>query len=217
MSSRARRVGSTATVLAFPWDRSGWTEPERPVEPLGLAAVRGEQARLEAVEREALARGFAQGEAAAAASAGARAADLLGELTSALQDVTAVRNEMVRRSERQMVELALALARRIVNQELSVDRNVVLAMARSAIDRLVESARVTVRLHPQDYEATTHERTAPGRPNVTVTPDPQIAQGACRVESDMGVLEAGVDAQIQEFGRALLGDATPPHTFDRAA
>jgi flagellar biosynthesis/type III secretory pathway protein FliH len=40
-----------------------------------------------------------------------------------------------------------------------------------------------------------------------VVADPRVPPGGCRVESDLGVIDAGVDAQITEIARALLGDA----------
>jgi flagellar biosynthesis/type III secretory pathway protein FliH len=39
-----------------------------------------------------------------------------------------------------------------------------------------------------------------------LTADSRIPRGGCRVESDYGDIEAGVDGQIQEVARALLGD-----------
>lgn len=216
MSSKARRLGSATSVVAFPWDR----HQRSAAGPTGAFAPEPASAdgtELEAAEREAFARGFAQGEAAAAAAAGERTAALLGELAAALQDVVSKRHEMARRTERQLVELALALARRIVNREVSVDRDLLLAMARVAIDRLGDGARVTVRLHPDDYEATVRGRRAQNWPNVSVVADPQVAPGGCRVESDLGVLDAGTDAQLQEFGRALLDDTSTEHPLGQVA
>jgi len=192
--------------VAFPWDRHHRNASASNA-PFAADPASAGDARLEAAEREAFARGFAQGEAAAAAAAVDRAAALVGELTAALQDVAAVRHEMARRTERQLVELALALARRIVNREISIDRDLLLAMARVAIDRLGTSARITVRLHPDDHDATVRGRRAESWPNVTVVADPQVPVGGCRVDSDLGAVDAGADAQLQEFGRALLGDS----------
>jgi flagellar biosynthesis/type III secretory pathway protein FliH len=39
-----------------------------------------------------------------------------------------------------------------------------------------------------------------------VTADPRVPRGGCKVESEYGDIDAGVDAQIQEIARALLGD-----------
>jgi flagellar biosynthesis/type III secretory pathway protein FliH len=42
---------------------------------------------------------------------------------------------------------------------------------------------------------------------VTVVADARVGRGGCRVESEFGVMEAGVDGQIHEIARALLGEA----------
>jgi len=206
MSSRARRFGGSTSVVAFPWNRQQRSTPASAGAFVPEPAPSGAP-HAEALERDAFARGFAQGEAAATAAAEERAGALLDELTAALQEVAAVRHDMARRTERQLVELAIALARRIVHREISLDRDLLLAMARVAIDRLGETARVTVRLHPGDYDTAVRGRRAPSLPNVNVVADAQIPPGACRVESDLGVLEVGADAQLLEFGRALLGEA----------
>jgi flagellar assembly protein FliH len=106
-----------------------------------------------------------------------------------------------------MVQLALAIARRVVRREVSLDQDLLIAMARVALDRLGESASVTVRLHPEEFEATAAARTSQFTgTNVTVVADARVGRGGCRVESDFGVMEAGVDGQIQELARALLGE-----------
>ena len=207
MSSRARRVSSGAVSL-FAWEGGRPAPPEVPIlrEPEADVAP---AAQLATLEREAYARGFNQGEAAGLAAAANRSEAMLRELTGTLAELTTLRAEMIRQTERQMVELALAIARRIVLREVSIDRDLLIAMSRVALERLGESARVTVRLHPDEYEVTSAGRVAEiiGA-NVMVLADPRVGRGGCRVESDLGTLDAGVDAQIQELGRALLGDAS---------
>ena len=41
--------------------------------------------------------------------------------------------------------------------------------------------------------------------SVTVVPDPAIARGGCVVESEFGSIDAGIDAQLEEVSRAVLG------------
>lgn len=172
-----------------------------------------QDATLAALEREAFAKGFAQGERAGGEAAGERAEAMLHRLTETLDELTRVRAEMIRQTERQMVQLSMAIARRIVQREVSLDPDLLLAMARVALERLGESARVTVRLHPDDYAAASGARISElTSESVTVVADARLNRGACRVESDMGLLDAGIDAQLQELGRALLGgdDYAPP-------
>ena len=167
---------------------------------------------LAALEREAFSKGFAQGEVAGAEAAGQRGEAMLHRLTQTLDELTTVRADMIRQTERQMVQLALAIARRIVQREISLDPDLLLAMARVALERLGDTARVTVRLHPEDYAAAGAARVAElTSSNVTVVADARLSRGGCRVESDMGLLDIGIDAQLQEVGRVLLGadDAAP--------
>ena len=114
-----------------------------------------------------------------------------------------------------MVQLALAVARRVVHREISLDRDLLVAMARVALDRLGENVQVIVRLNPDDFDATAASRAAQWTgTNVSVVADSRVGRGGCRIESDLGVLDAGADAQIQEIARALLGDAAE-HTGAR--
>jgi len=93
---------------------------------------------------------------------------------------------------------------------VSLDQDLLIAVARVALDRLGDSAQVTIRLHPEEYEATGAARVAQlTSANVTVVPDARIPRGGCRVESNVGSLDAGVDAQLQEIAHALLGDEEP--------
>lgn len=104
-----------------------------------------------------------------------------------------------------MVELALAIARRIVRREVALDSELTVAMARVALERLGDSTSVTIRLNPDDYETTAGRREAllPGS-HVTVVPDTAVSRGGCLVQSDFGYVDASIDAQFQELARALL-------------
>jgi flagellar assembly protein FliH len=205
MSSRARRVDPSAAISAFPWGGQPAHQEQRIIEQAPFDH-HAHEAHLAALEREAFGKGFAQGERAGAENAGQRGEAMLHRLTQTLDELTSVRAEMIRQTERQMVQLALGIARRIVQREISLDPDLLLAMARVALERLGDTARVTVRLHPEDYAAAGAARVAEmTSSNVTIVADTRLSRGACRVESDMGLLDIGIDAQLQEVGRALLG------------
>jgi flagellar assembly protein FliH len=208
MSSRARRVSSAAAVTPFHW--GGVVEHHLPQEqiyedPVDTAGMR--DAHLASLERDAFAKGFAQGEMAGAEAAGQRGEMMLHRLMQTLEELTQVRAQMIQQTERQMVQLALAVAKRVVHREVSIDSDLLIAMARVAMERLGETAQVKVRLHPDDYEAAGAARVAQlAGSNVMILADAHLSRGGCRIESDMGILDAGVDAQLQEIARALLGD-----------
>ena len=217
MSSKARRIDA-ASVQTFDWAESGMPGGPKaksagpaaatPALPMAESEPPDLEARRATVEREAFAKGFAQGERAGAEAAGKRGEVRLRRLTETLDELTTLRAQMIHQTELQMVQLALAVARRVVHREISLDRDLLVAMARVALDRLGESVQVIVRLNPEDFDATAVSRASQWTgTNVTVVADSRVGRGGCRIESDLGVMDAGADAQIQEIARALLGDA----------
>jgi flagellar assembly protein FliH len=221
MSHRARRLVQPADVTVFRYRQSGdepaaaaRPAPPRDLPPPAAAAIDEAElaARIAALERDAFAKGFAQGERAGAEAARERGEAMLRRLTQTLEELTTVRAQMIHQTERQMVQLALAVARRIVHREVSLDQDLLIAMARVALERLGESAEVTVRLHPEEFEAISASRAADWTgTSVKVVADARVGRGGCRVESDFGMLDAGIDAQIQELARALLGEEGVGH------
>ena len=220
MSSRARVVTDATQVAPFVWSPA-----PRPAEPAAAPARAPEDPpahtaqtqQLALIERDAFAKGYEQGDRAGTEAAGKRGEAMLRRLAETLEELTTLRASMIRQTETQMVELALAVARRVVHHEIALDRDLLVAIARVALERLGECAQVTVRLHPEEYEATAAARVAASAGGgITFVADPRVGRGGCRVESEMGTVDAGVDAQIQEIARALLGDEhAAPHALSR--
>jgi flagellar assembly protein FliH len=208
MSSRARRVSGPATVTPFNWGNEAAAPPQQQAHYEHTAEHQATQdAHLAALERDAFAKGFAQGEMAGGEAAGQRGEMMLHRLTQTIEELTQVRAQMIHQTERQMVQLAMAVAKRVVQREVSLDPDLLIAMARVALERLGETAQIKIRLHPDDYEGAGAARVAQlAGSNVMILADAHLSRGGCRIESDMGVLDAGVDAQLQEIARALLGD-----------
>jgi flagellar assembly protein FliH len=207
MSSRARRINASE-ARPFTWAGHGTAEPQATKPSTTAPPAKSDEEERAALERDAFSKGFAQGERAGGEAAAQRGEAMLRRLTETLEELTTLREQMIHQTERQMVQLALAIARRIVHREVSIDQDLLIAMARVALDRLGESAHVTVRLSPQDYEATSAVRSAQwDGTHVTVVGDARVGRGGCRVESEFGSMDAGVDAQIHEIARALLGEA----------
>ena len=210
MSSRVKRATDRAVIVPFEWlDASrGEAAPRRGAPGDGTDAA-AEQERTATIERDAFAKGFAQGERAGAEAAAKRGDAMLRRLTQTLQEVADLRADMIRHTERQLVQLSLAVARRLVHREIALDPDLLVAIARVAMDRLGDMASVTVRLNPEDFAATSvvREREWAGS-RVTVVADTRLPRGGCRIESDYGAVDAGVEAQLQELAQALLSDHT---------
>src|SRR5689334_22909952 len=201
MSSRARIVPSAA-IERFDWniDASARSSTPALVDPAKLAQAQAavapvsaqtmEQVRLEnqahlaALEREAFAKGYAQGERAGIEAGGKRAEAMLRRVAQTLTDLASLRETLIQQTERQMVQLSITIARRIVHREVSLDPELIAAMAHVALKKLGTSSPATIRLHPEDYTVVAHEGETWGNGNVKVVPDPGVSRGGCLVESE---------------------------------
>lgn len=212
MSSRARRLPAASEIEHFDWGMQQ-QEPAPSVaseEPERVSPVHSEEARTALaaeVERDAFAKGYAQGERSGAEAAAKRGEAMLRRLKETLEELTVLRADMLHRTERQMVQLALAIAKRIVERDISLDRSLLVGMARVALDRLGEHASATIRLHPDDYETVLPAgESGDADGHVRVVADPLVSRGGCLVQSDFGFMDVSPQAQFEELARALLED-----------
>jgi flagellar assembly protein FliH len=204
MSFKARRLTEGA-VESFRWQAVG--APGHPAIPTPQQEAEL-HARAAAIERDAFAQGYAQGERAGLEAAATRAEGMLRRLAQTVEELAQLRGEILRRSEIQTVQLVVAIAERIVQRELTVDRDLLVHVARTALARIGEHGSATIRLHPEDFAAVSAGAIA-ASPSLKVTADPVVPRGGCLVQSDFGFMEISPEAQFRELTRALLPGAEP--------
>lgn len=215
MWSKARRMPSDAAVERFTWLGDGeMLVPDPRTRHLhSVPEVLGDEAelreRVEALEHEAFTKGFAHGEREGQAAAAKKAEVLITRLSGTIDDIAALRAGMLHKTERDVVRMALAIAERVIHRALDVAPELLLAMARVAIDRLGDGIAATIHLHPDDHRAMMAVRAK--HPEsvgsaVAIQPDLTVPRGGCIVRSEFGVIDLGIEAQVAELSRALLGN-----------
>ena len=155
------------------------------------------------LERDAFMKGYAQGERAGAEAAAKRGDATLRRLAQTVEELAGLRTELIQKTERQVVELALAIAGRVLRREVSLDRELLVTMARIALERLGENTSATIRLNPDDYAFIGAKAQVGDSSLVRVIADPLVNSGGCLVQSDFGLIDAGMDAQLGEMAAAL--------------
>ena len=163
--------------------------------------------------RDAFAKGYAEGERQGALDARDRVDASIARLNDSLEAFAAHKTQIMRRSERELVQLAVAMAEQIVGRAVATDPELLAAMARVAIDRVNDTGAVaSIRLHPLDYAALTAARN--GEPiggAIELAADATLERGACIAQLAHGEIDVSVDAQIRELARALLGEGGDDH------
>lgn len=167
------------------------------------------QAELPVAKREAFEAGCRQGEQ----QARGEITPVIERMNSSIADLSGLRAEMRRLAEKDVVQLALLIARRILHRELHVDPNALTALARVIFERLARAESYRVTVHPSFVPAITAALPGSQSGRVHIEPDPHCAVGSLIVRSDEGLIDASVDSQLEEIGRGLTDRLTPPGTL----
>jgi flagellar assembly protein FliH len=128
---------------------------------------------------------------------------VMDRLNASIAEITSMRSELRRGAERDVVQLALLIARRVLHRQLSVDDGALTAIARVAFERLTRSESYTVTVHPRFAAAVAAALPANQSSRVRIEPDPNCEQGTLVIHSSEGVIDASVDAQLAEINRGL--------------
>jgi len=200
-AERARPVVFSTAVLKAPElegrgpDSSGSDKGERALQD----RIQQLEGGLAAVRREGFEAGRQEGEQRARAEI----APVLERLNAAVVEITGMRNDVRRRAEKDVVRLSLLIANRILHRELSVDSNALTALARVIFERLARAESYRVTVHPQFAAGVTAAVRANQSSRVQIETDPNCLPGTLIVHSDEGVIDASVDAQLEEISRGL--------------
>jgi len=112
------------------------------------------------LEQEAYSRGFADGEKsgfdlgerAGREGVSARLEKALKSLEKMNSDLQRLQNNVCRELERETVQLALEVARKIVGREVQTDVQAVTRMVRTGLSRLENAEHITIRMNPEDMQ-----------------------------------------------------------------
>ena len=90
---------------------------------------------------------------------------MLRRVAQTIEELGGLRQTLIQETEREMVQLALTLARRVVHREVTLDPELAAALAHVALERLGTTTPATIRLNPEDYTRRGAGRRALGRPD----------------------------------------------------
>jgi flagellar assembly protein FliH len=164
---------------------------------------------LAQVERNAFENGFRQGEKAGMEIAEKKAEAIMRRYGDSIRDLGRYKTSLYGQVEREVVRLAVEVARKIVHREIQADPEVIQTLVKVALDRVSGRSVVTVRVNPIDYnflldkqrgwaqeEGAAHE--------VTLMADKAIERGGCLVQTDCGDVDARIEEGFREVERAFF-------------
>jgi flagellar assembly protein FliH len=167
------------------------------------------ESRIRHAEEEARAEGLARGLAEGQERARVEAEERLRALAASIEELAGYRLRLVREAERDLLELAVRIAEKVVRDTIARDGETVVRALRAALEELPRGEPCTVRCHPADEGALSGflAGSGAGPAACTLRADPALTPGGCVVESAAGDIDVRIETQLRVLEHELLARA----------
>ena len=193
-----------------------WPSAKTPgVYPAADAVSSSQQGRHEARPRQlqvdaeqkaqsAYAQGHQDGAAAAQKEAAAQVQAVMERLARSIDEITGMRQRLRHEAEEDVIALAIAIARRVLHREITIDPGALLGLAKAALEKIDIRELHRVRVHNGSAGMLHEFLEKIGLPRrVEVVADPALERGAIILETGRGMLDASVETQLVEIERGF--------------
>ena len=136
----------------------------------------------------------------------------LQEYQHAIIQVNRQYEDILSQAESQLVKLSVGIAKKIVDEELKVNPEVIIDIVRNALLPMNRKRSITLRVNPKDREILeTHrkeflENMLYGG-HIILMSDGDISQGGCVIETEHGSVDARLETQLGVLSQLLTGKA----------
>lgn len=215
--SKVYRGTEAGDLKEFHFRSFGGDEPQPPFEAAGFAATElaapdASRVTMPPVDTghsaQKLEEAFAHGRQEGLSQAEARLESTLQALAQALEDVSRLRESLAQSGTRDMLRLVMAVAEQVVRSRIEADQTVILKVIENALQASVRADNYRIRINPADLEVVTQQKplflaSVSGLKNLSIETDPGISPGGCRVDSELGDVDATIDSQLDAIRQAL--------------
>lgn len=170
---------------------------------IAAATEQGDHLKLDAYDQ-----GYREGYQAGLDQARQAIDEATARASQITADAAVQAKETLLASQQQLVEIALAVARKILSREIATNPDAVLPIVKAALERVRDQDQVTVRVSPEDFGLV--DDAAPELQSLltqdcalSVVSDAGLTGGDCVVETAFGVIDARVDTQLEAIKTSL--------------
>lgn len=128
------------------------------------------------------------------------------QIVQSLEQFRLERQSYFHNVEGEVVRLALAIAARVLHREAHLDPLLLSGAVRVALEKLGDSSNVVMRVPPREvghwkefFRAAGNLRIQPG-----VLEDPSLSPGECLLATELGTIQLGVRAQLEEIEKGFF-------------
>src|SRR6056297_2504402 len=151
---------------------------------------------------------YARGQRDAMSAAAAKLESSAKALAAALKQVDQLRTQMAQNSRDDMLRLVMAIAEQVIQREVSVHADIINQVIAEALKASVRADHSRIKVNPDDLAAVNEHKplflaSISGLKNLMIEADPAVTAGGCKIESDLGEVDATLETQLAAIRQAL--------------
>lgn len=177
-------------------------EMEGAMQRIRVLEQRIQELEAESTRRQETGRreGRAEGEKTGMEAAAGALQPVLERFTATIADLGSYRARFRRDSEPELLRLALAVARKILRRELTVDPHSLLGILKAALETINQAEVLSIRAAPEDAAQLSGRLAALDLPDeVEVIADRTLQRGSVILDTKRGQVDASVNTQLAEI------------------
>jgi len=129
-----------------------------------------------------------------------------------VEEARKTKESIIRSAEEDIVNLALAIARKIIDKEVRENSDIIINLIRSTLAMVGNAGNSKILVNSHDFETVAENRfslASPGQAieHLEVQLDNRITPGGFIIESDVGIVDAQLETRISKVAEALMGEA----------
>ena len=178
------------------------------------------QAQRDLMESDARKNGYDQGHEEGYTDGKAEAERLVDRMHKMLEAVMQRREEILRDTETQIVELVILMSRKVIKIISENQKNVIMANVLAALKKVRTRGEVTLRVNIEDVKLTSEHadefiRHVENVQGITVLEDSAVEKGGCIVETDLCAIDARISSQLTELENKII-EVSPVKNIKRS-
>lgn len=185
------------------------SEAEQQIDVWWLQKRAEDEAAFEASRQQGYEHGFAQGTAEAVEQLQQSWESKLTEAADVLKGAYAMREQIIQEAEPFLVELSVAIAEKIIGQQLANAPEMAVELIRKSLSRRREQGVITLCVSPSHLAFVQAAReelltAIDSQAELHILPDSTVKDSGCVIRSAYGSIDARIDTQLSEIKRELF-------------
>lgn len=161
-----------------------------------------------AVTKKDIDQAYARGQRDAMSVTATRLESSAKALAAALKQVDQLRQQMAQNSREDMLRLVMVIAEQIIRREVSVHTDIINEVIAEALKASVRADHYRIKVNPEDLAAVNEHKplflsSISGLKNLMIEADSAVTAGGCKIESDLGEVDATLETQLEAIRQAL--------------